>query len=46
MFELANTVPNSIYILFAGGALNTVLVPQIVRAIKRDPDGARPTPTG
>ena len=39
MFELANTVPNSIYILFAGGALNTVLVPQIVRAIKKDPDG-------
>ena len=39
MFELANTVPNSIYILFAGGALNTVLVPQIVRAIKNDPDG-------
>ena len=39
MFELANTVPNAIYILFAGGALNTVLVPQIVRAIKKDPDG-------
>lgn len=39
LFELANTVPNSIYILFAGGALNTVLVPQIVRAIKHDPDG-------
>lgn len=39
MFELANSVPNSIYILFAGGALNTVLVPQIVRAIKNDADG-------
>ncbi|GAA3876803.1 murein biosynthesis integral membrane protein MurJ [Tessaracoccus defluvii] len=39
MFELANSVPNSIYILFAGGALNTVLVPQIVRAIRNDPDG-------
>ena len=34
MFTLANTVPNSMYILLAGGVLNTVLVPQIVRAVK------------
>ena len=39
MFTIANTVPNSMYILLAGGVLNTVLVPQIVRAIKGDPDG-------
>ncbi len=39
MFTFANTVPNSMYILLAGGVLNTVLVPQIVRAIKGDPDG-------
>lgn len=39
MFNYANTVPNSMYILLAGGILNTVLVPQIVRAIKHDPDG-------
>ena len=39
MFTLANTVPNSMYILLAGGVLNTVLVPQIVRAIKNDADG-------
>lgn len=39
MFTIANTVPNSMYILLAGGVLNTVLVPQIVRAIKTDPDG-------
>lgn len=39
MFTLANTVPNSMYILLAGGVLNTVLVPQIVRAIKSDRDG-------
>ena len=38
MFSLALMVPTSLYILFAGGALNTVLVPQIVRAIKNDPD--------
>lgn len=39
MYELATVVPTSLYILFAGGALNTVLVPQIVRAVKDDPDG-------
>ena len=39
MFTIANTVPNSMYILLAGGVLNTVLVPQIVRAIRGDPDG-------
>src|SRR5215210_7772734 len=39
MFTIANTVPNSMYILLAGGVLNTVLVPQIVRAIKGDKDG-------
>ncbi|AQX15731.1 MULTISPECIES: murein biosynthesis integral membrane protein MurJ [Tessaracoccus] len=39
MLGLATMVPNSLYILFAGGALNTVLVPQIVRAIKNDDDG-------
>ncbi|MGD7789143.1 murein biosynthesis integral membrane protein MurJ [Propionibacteriaceae bacterium Y1700] len=39
MFAIANTVPNMIYVLLAGGALNTVFVPQIVRAIKRDSDG-------
>src|SRR5215207_242561 len=38
MFTIANTVPNSMYILLAGGVVNTVLVPQIVRAIKGDAD--------
>jgi putative peptidoglycan lipid II flippase len=38
MFTLANTVPNSMYILLAGGVLNTVLVPQIVRSIRTDAD--------
>ncbi|HKO33795.1 MAG TPA: murein biosynthesis integral membrane protein MurJ, partial [Candidatus Limnocylindria bacterium] len=38
MFTLANTVPNSMYILLAGGVLNTVLVPQIVRAVRSDAD--------
>ncbi|MDP9393405.1 MAG: murein biosynthesis integral membrane protein MurJ [Actinomycetota bacterium] len=34
-YAVANTVPNIIYILLAGGVLNTVFVPQLVRAIKR-----------
>jgi putative peptidoglycan lipid II flippase len=38
MFTIATTVPNSMYILLAGGVLNTVLVPQIVRAIRGDVD--------
>ncbi|HZC26579.1 MAG TPA: murein biosynthesis integral membrane protein MurJ [Actinopolymorphaceae bacterium] len=38
-FNLANTIPNSLYILIAGGALNAVFVPQLVRAMKNDPDG-------
>ncbi|MFT4215991.1 MAG: murein biosynthesis integral membrane protein MurJ [Micropruina sp.] len=41
MFGLATLIPNSLYMLFAGGALNTVLVPQIVRAIKNDSDGGQ-----
>ncbi|WP_454228681.1 murein biosynthesis integral membrane protein MurJ [Propioniciclava flava] len=38
-FSLATLVPNSLYMLFAGGALNTVLVPQIVRHTHQDDDG-------
>jgi putative peptidoglycan lipid II flippase len=39
IFNYANTVPNMVYILVAGGVFNTVLVPQIVRSMKNDPDG-------
>ena len=39
VFNVANTIPNSLYILVGGGVLNTVLVPQLVRAIRDDPDG-------
>jgi len=38
-FNIANTVPNMLYILLAGGVFNAVLVPQLVRAMKNDPDG-------
>jgi putative peptidoglycan lipid II flippase len=39
LFNLAQTIPNSLYILVAGGVFNTVLVPQLVRAMKSDTDG-------
>jgi putative peptidoglycan lipid II flippase len=38
-FSVANTVPNALYILLAGGVLNAVLVPQITRAAKRADGG-------
>ncbi|WP_418607634.1 murein biosynthesis integral membrane protein MurJ [Georgenia sp. SUBG003] len=37
-FSVANKLPNLIYMLIAGGVLNAVLVPQIVRAIRGDAD--------
>ncbi|MFT4085294.1 MAG: murein biosynthesis integral membrane protein MurJ [Nocardioides sp.] len=37
-FNLANTIPNMLYILLAGGVFNAVLVPQLVRAYQHDAD--------
>ncbi|MTB89452.1 murein biosynthesis integral membrane protein MurJ [Aeromicrobium senzhongii] len=39
LFNVANSIPNALYILVAGGIFNVVLVPQLVRAMKNDPDG-------
>ena len=39
LFTVANTVPNMLYILLAGGIFNAVLVPQLIRAMKIDADG-------
>lgn len=39
LFNNANTFPNALYILVAGGVFNVVLVPQLVRAMKSDDDG-------
>ena len=39
-FDVANKVPNNLYMLLAGGILNAVLVPQIVRASKQADGGA------
>jgi putative peptidoglycan lipid II flippase len=39
MFAVADALPAAMYTIVAGGVLNAVLVPQLVRAMKRDPDG-------
>ncbi|GAA2637735.1 MULTISPECIES: murein biosynthesis integral membrane protein MurJ [Streptomyces] len=38
-YTVANTVPNIIYMLLIGGALNAVFVPELVRAAKEHADG-------
>ncbi|MFD3935981.1 murein biosynthesis integral membrane protein MurJ [Streptomyces sp. NPDC058611] len=38
-YAVANTVPNIIYMLLVGGALNAVFVPELVRAAKEHRDG-------
>ncbi|MFJ5806400.1 murein biosynthesis integral membrane protein MurJ [Streptomyces sp. NPDC093093] len=38
-YAVANTVPNIIYILLIGGALNAVFLPELVRAAKEHADG-------
>ncbi|MFJ7413169.1 murein biosynthesis integral membrane protein MurJ [Streptomyces sp. NPDC098077] len=38
-FTIAYTLPTMIYILTVGGGLNSVFVPQLVRAMKDDADG-------
>ncbi|HEV7625736.1 MAG TPA: murein biosynthesis integral membrane protein MurJ, partial [Streptomyces sp.] len=40
-YNTANTVPTSLYTLLIGGALNAVLVPQLVRARSTQSDGGR-----
>ena len=40
-FSLGNTLPNIVYLLLIGGALNAVFVPQLVRHIESDSDGGK-----
>ena len=40
-FGIANNVPNTIYLLVIGGAVSSVFVPQLVRAMKDDADGGQ-----
>jgi putative peptidoglycan lipid II flippase len=39
IFNIANSVPNILYVLLLGGVVNAVLVPQLVRAARDDADG-------
>ncbi|GGB22836.1 hypothetical protein GCM10011492_10840 [Flexivirga endophytica] len=39
VWDSANTLPNQIYLLLAGGVINAVLVPQITRALKHEDGG-------
>jgi putative peptidoglycan lipid II flippase len=39
-FGIANQLPNNVYAIIAGGVLNAVLVPQLVRARNHPDDGA------
>ncbi|MGA4507007.1 murein biosynthesis integral membrane protein MurJ [Propionibacteriaceae bacterium G1746] len=38
-FQVANTLPNYVYILLSAGVLNAVLIPQITKAMKRADGG-------
>lgn len=40
VFEAANTIPNVIYMLLAGGVFNVVLVPQLIKAAQAPDRGA------
>lgn len=40
IFEKANSIPNIIYVLLAGGMFNVVLVPQLIKAAKAPDRGA------
>ncbi|WP_156727816.1 murein biosynthesis integral membrane protein MurJ [Streptomyces apocyni] len=40
-FQVAYQLPTMIYILTVGGGLNSVFVPQLVRAMKNDSDGGQ-----
>lgn len=38
-YALGNSLPNIIYILVVGGALNAIFIPQLIRHMKHDTDG-------
>ncbi|MFE9405131.1 murein biosynthesis integral membrane protein MurJ [Streptomyces sp. NPDC006530] len=38
-YQVANVLPTMIYVLVCGGALNSVFIPQLVRAMRDDEDG-------
>jgi len=40
-FALGNSLPDIVYVLVIGGALNAIFVPQLVRRMKEDADGGQ-----
>lgn len=40
-YSVANSIPNIIYILVAGGAINSVFIPTLVRRMKEDDDNGK-----
>ena len=40
-YSVANSIPNIIYILIAGGAINAVFIPALVRHMEDDEDGGK-----
>lgn len=38
-WSIANTLPNTVFLLVAGGAINAILVPQISKALRHDDGG-------
>lgn len=40
-FALGNSLPDIVYVLIIGGALNAIFVPQLVRRMKDDADGGQ-----
>jgi putative peptidoglycan lipid II flippase len=39
IFTVGNTIPNTVYVLTVGGAMNAIFVPQLVRRMQGDSDG-------
>ena len=39
IFTVGNSIPNTVYVLTVGGAMNAVFVPQLVRRSREDSDG-------
>ncbi|MBR7837358.1 murein biosynthesis integral membrane protein MurJ [Actinospica durhamensis] len=40
-FSVGNNLPNMVYMIVIGGAVNAIFVPQLVRAMKDDADGGQ-----
>ncbi len=40
-FNVGNNLPNMVYMIVIGGAVNAIFVPQLVRAMKDDSDGGQ-----